>query len=502
MVEDNSLWPTLKNYFYVHITEETEKEAVQSIKDGVAFKGINLWILIFAIFIASLGLNVNSTAVIIGAMLISPLMGPIIGMGLAIGVNDFELLKTSFANYGVATVISVLTAVVYFLISPLSEAQSELLARTSPTVYDILIAFFGGAAGALAVVIKGRTNVVPGVAIATALMPPLCTAGFGLATGQWSFFIGAFYLFFINTVFICLATFLGVRFMGFKRKAFVDPERGRLVSRSIWTVVLITMIPASILTAYTVKMSVLNANFNDFIKEQLSFSGTRIVASDLSVKRRTLRVVAVGKEISKKEIANAEYKLPRYGLKDYAFEFIQGSQSAQEIDSLKNELNEIKVSKIKESESSMQREQQLQAVEEELKEYTQYEALSRDLCSEAQALFPGITSVSLTKLYEARGGGNDSVRYVLALVGVKSEDVRRSLDENKLRIWIITRIKNDNLRLITAVDKDLPVSESSERATKSDAENGAAEERASEHAAEAGSPAAEPDGGEAEKKAG
>lgn len=460
MVEDNSLWPTLKKYFYVHITEETEKEAVQSIKDGVAFKGINLWILIFAIFIASLGLNVNSPAVIIGAMLISPLMGPIIGMGLAIGVNDFELLKTSFANYGVATIISVLTAVVFFLISPLSEAQSELLARTSPTVYDILIAFFGGAAGVLAVVIKGRTNVVPGVAIATALMPPLCTAGFGLATGQWTFFIGAFYLFFINTVFICLATFLGVRFMGFKRKDFVDPERGRLVSRSIWTVVLITMIPASFLTAYTVKMSVLNANFNDFIKEQLSFSGTRIVASDLNIKKRTLRVVAVGKEISKKEIANAEYKLPRYGLKDYAFEVIQGSQSAQEIDSLKNELNEIKVSKIKESESSMQREQQLQAVEEELKNYTQYEVLGRDVCSEAQALFPEITSVSLASLYEARDGGNESVRYVLALVGVKNEAARRSLDENKLRVWIITRIKNDNLRLITAVDKDFPKPES------------------------------------------
>ncbi|MBQ7501507.1 DUF389 domain-containing protein [bacterium] len=502
MVNDYGLWPTLKKYFYVHIDEETEKEAIESITEGIAFKGINLWILIFAIFVASLGLNVNSTAVIIGAMLISPLMGPIIGMGLAIGINDFELLKKSFSNYGVATLISVLTATIYFLISPLSEAQSELLARTSPTVYDIMIAFFGGAAGALAVVIKGRTNVVPGVAIATALMPPLCTAGFGLATGQWTFFIGAFYLFFINTVFICLATFLGVRFMGFKAKNSLNPERDKLVRRYIWTVVLLTMIPAAFLTAYTVKMSVLNANFSDYIKEQLNFSGMRIVASDLNVRKKTLRVVAVGKEITKKEIANAEDKLSRYGFKDYSLEFIQGSQSAQEIDNIRNELNEIRLSKTKDSDNSLQREQQLQALEDQLREYTQYEALGRDVCSEAQALFPGIVSVSLAKISEARVEQSSSRSYILALVGVGSEAERRSLDEVKLRLWLMSRIKNDNLRLITALDEPLPESESAE---ESDPEAEAGNAPDAENAPESKSAPAETEDDEskaAEKKAG
>ena len=195
----------IKNHFVIMQDMEDEQEIVKQITSGVSFRGANLWVLIFAIFIASLGLNVNSTAVIIGAMLISPLMGPIIGMGLAMGINDLNLMRRAVKNFGVATLISVLTAMVYFLITPLGEAQSELLARTSPTIYDVLIATFGGAAGILALCTKGKGNVIPGVAIATALMPPLCTAGYGLATGHFLYFLGAFYLFFINTVFISLA---------------------------------------------------------------------------------------------------------------------------------------------------------------------------------------------------------------------------------------------------------------------------------------------------------
>ena len=192
-----TLWQTIKRYFNALPDKEHEAETIEQISSGVSFHGSNLWVLVFAIFIASLGLNVNSTAVIIGAMLISPLMGPIIGMGLAVGIGDLPLLKSSIKNYFVATVISVLTAMVYFLISPLTEAQSELLARTSPTLYDVLIALCGGAAGILALSTRGNGNVFPGVAISTALMPPLCTAGYGLAMGEWSFFFGAFYLYFI-----------------------------------------------------------------------------------------------------------------------------------------------------------------------------------------------------------------------------------------------------------------------------------------------------------------
>ena len=220
-----------RRYFDIMPDKENEQEIVSQITKGVNFKGANLWVLIFAIFIASLGLNVNSTAVIIGAMLISPLMGPIIGMGLAIGINDLELLKRAARNFGVATLISILTATAYFLLTPLSEAQSELLARTSPTIYDVFIATCGGAAGIIALCTKGKGNVIPGVAIATALMPPLCTAGYGIATGHPLYFLGAIYLFFINTVFISFATFIGVRLMKFQRKEFISVETEKTSKR-------------------------------------------------------------------------------------------------------------------------------------------------------------------------------------------------------------------------------------------------------------------------------
>jgi len=185
----------------------------RSIRDGVVFKGTNLWVLMMAILIASIGLNVNSTAVIIGAMLISPLMGPIMGIGYGAGIYDFDLIKRGLKNLGIAAFISLLTSTLYFLASPLSEAQSELLARTTPTIWDVLIALFGGLAGIIATTRKEKTIVIPGVAIATALMPPLCTAGYGIATGSAHYFFGAFYLFFINCVFIAFSTLLVVASM-------------------------------------------------------------------------------------------------------------------------------------------------------------------------------------------------------------------------------------------------------------------------------------------------
>ncbi|MFW9613757.1 MAG: TIGR00341 family protein, partial [Macellibacteroides fermentans] len=219
--------------FDVRQDKEDELETIDTISKGIEFKGTNLWVLIFATFIASLGLNTNSTAVIIGAMLISPLMGPIMGFGVGLGISDFDMIKRSFRNFATATIFSVITSSIYFMISPISEAQSELLARTQPTVYDVLIAFFGGLAGIIASSTKSKGNVIPGVAIATALMPPLCTAGYGIATGNLYYFFGAFYLFFINTVFISVATYLVVRVLKYPKKVFLDKAREKTVHRYV-----------------------------------------------------------------------------------------------------------------------------------------------------------------------------------------------------------------------------------------------------------------------------
>ena len=296
MQTKNELWQVIKGYFNALPDKEDEKETITAIRNDTFFHGAKLWVLVFAIFIASLGLNVNSTAVIIGAMLISPLMGPIIGMGLAIGISDLDLLRRSFKNYLIATLISVLTATVYFLLTPLTDAQSELLARTSPTLYDVFIALIGGAAGFLALATKGKGNVIPGVAIATALMPPLCTAGYGLAMGKSTYFFGAFYLFFINTVFICLATFIGTRLLKFKQKQFLQTEQLQKVKRYIIAIVVITMLPATYITIQIITKSVQENNIRKFIKQEMSFNGTQILSHNTD--KKNLNVVALGRKFN------------------------------------------------------------------------------------------------------------------------------------------------------------------------------------------------------------
>ncbi len=196
----------IRDRFDLHEGKEDEIETIEYIRKNVDFRDANLWVLIFAILVASVSLNVNSTAVIIGAMLIPPFKGPIMAIGMAAGINDFELIKKSMKNLGIAILIIIRISTLYFLFTPLNDAQSELLARTEPTIWDVLIALFGGLAGIIAGSRKEKSNAIPGVAIATALMPPLCTEGYGLVTWNIYYFFGAFYLFFINSVFIGLST--------------------------------------------------------------------------------------------------------------------------------------------------------------------------------------------------------------------------------------------------------------------------------------------------------
>ncbi len=229
----------------MRIQEEYDQQAViDFVHSDIEFRGAKAWILIFAILVASLGLNVNSTAVIIGAMLISPLMGPIIGMGTAIGISDLDLLKRSARYLATAVVISILTSALYFTISPFDDAASELLSRTSPTLLDALIAIAGGAAGAIAMVRRDRSNVVPGVAIATALMPPLCTAGYGLSEWNAEYFFGAFYLFFINSVYIAASTYVVLRIVGFDPVIQMSAKGAVRVKRTVIIVVTLTLIPS------------------------------------------------------------------------------------------------------------------------------------------------------------------------------------------------------------------------------------------------------------------
>ena len=263
----------------------SQEEVNSNIHKGIMIRGTNLWVLIFAIFIASLGLNTNSTAVIIGAMLISPLMGPIIGMGYSMGVYDFNLLKESLRNFLFMIVVSLITSAVFFTLPLITSTQSELLARTQPTTYDILIALFGGLAGMVAQTRKDRTGtVIPGVAIATALMPPLCTVGYGLATFQFRFMLGALYLFTINSIFIALASFIVTRVMKFKMIGELEPDKLKRLKHAMVAVIIIVTLPSVLIAISIIQRSSFENNYRNFVSEAFKYDNTFVVESNYEYK--------------------------------------------------------------------------------------------------------------------------------------------------------------------------------------------------------------------------
>ena len=443
----NYVWRIAKRFFNALPDKTDETATVEQISDGVTFRGANLWVLIFAIFIACLGLNLNSTAVIIGAMLISPLMGPIIGMGLAVGRVDLELLKRSLTNYGVATVISVLTAALYFQLTPLTEAQSELLARTSPTLYDVLIALFGGAAGILALSTGGKGNVIPGVAIATALMPPLCTAGYGLAMGEWSFFFGACYLFFINTVFIALATYVGVRLLKFRPKQFVDKARLAVVNRYIAVIVVVTMLPAVYMTTQIIRQSVFENRVKQFVKQELNQPGTRILSEQADRETKTLDVVALGAALPNEMIEAARQRLADYQLADYQLNVIQGAQSDSLLLARNNAGTQQSLSGQDQQHLVLQTERVAQ-LERETADYRRLDALAREIGGEVKAVCPKVESIGLSKITETPVDSGAVRSYVLAVAN--SRTPLPATDRDRLAQWLKVRTQADSLRLVTA----------------------------------------------------
>lgn len=286
-----------------------------NVEAGIQFRGTNLWVLLFAILVASVGLNVNSTAVIIGAMLISPLMGPIVAIGYGAALTELGLIRRGAKNLLLAAVISLAASALYFSLTPLTDAGSELLGRTSPTTWDVLIALFGGAAGAVGITRRERGNVIPGVAIATALMPPLCTAGYGLATAHWAYFGGALYLFFINCVFISISTFLVIRILPLARHHFVDEAHERRVRWLVWGLALLTAAPSVYLAVGIVRQTTFTHNAQLFVdKEFLKLPGTYVLSRRLEPDQHRLTVLITGKHLNRAAIGALGGKLASYGL--------------------------------------------------------------------------------------------------------------------------------------------------------------------------------------------
>lgn len=438
----------LKEYLDLRKDKDDELATVESIRKGVEFKGANLWILIFAIFMASLGLNVNSTAVIIGAMLISPLMGPIMGVGLSVGLNDFELMKRSLKSFLITTLFSVTTATIFFIVSPVAEGQSELLARTSPTIYDVFIALMGGLAGVVALSTKEKGNVIPGVAIATALMPPLCTAGYGLATGNLIYFLGAFYLYFINSVFISLATFIGVRVMHFQRKAFVDKNREKKVRKYIVLIALLTMCPAVYLTVGIIQDTFFESSANKFINEQLAFDNTQVLDKKIqhTANGHEIRVVLIGEEVPEASIAIARSKMADYKLENTKLVVMQGmNYESVDISSIRAMVME---DFYKNSEQRLvEQTKKIASLEKDLERYRTFDGLSKALVPELKVLYPSVRSLSLSHAIEMTV---DSMRTDTVLLAVmKFGKQPDAAEKAKIAEWLKARTGTGSLKLIT-----------------------------------------------------
>ena len=423
-----------------------EEETIASIKASVEFRGANLWILIFAIFVASLGLNTNSAAVIIGAMLISPLMGPIMGMGLGVGINDFELLKRAFRSFATATIFSVLTATFYFAITPIDEAQSELLARTSPTIYDVLIALFGGLAGIVALCSTGQRggNVIPGVAIATAIMPPLCTTGFGIATGNWIYAAGAFYLYLINSIFISLATFIGVNIFDFKKKVFVDKQREKRVKHIIVTIAVLTMLPSTLLTYMLVRENFFTSKANNFVAQVVTSEQTQVIAKEVDYHTKEIRLVTIGEEIPEKELTRMKSQMENFGLEDAKLSIVQGTKnlSASELKTMLNDPQADKNAQLLANEQ-----QRADKLQKELDVYKKTELQAQSISAEMATLFPEAARVSIARTFSY--AVSDSLQKdSLTLVSLTLKKKLNTETREKMEEWLKTRLKTPDMKLI------------------------------------------------------
>ena len=439
----------IKGRFMLDDDKAPQSEVEATITKGVEFKGVNLWVLIFATMIASLGLNVNSAAVIIGAMLVSPIMGPIMGVGFSLAINDFELLKKSLRNLALMFIVAIITSTAYFFVSPLASNSSELLARTVPTTYDVLIAFFGGLAGIIAQTRQDRTStVIPGVAIATALIPPLCTAGFGLATGQIRFFFGAFYLFFINSVFIALATYAMVRFLKYDKKAFIDKTKERNVKRLMMFITLLTFIPSVFIGLNMVRHTIFDATAEKFVAEVFNFPQTRVIECNKHYAKGNrpsqIELVLVGEPLEESVIENARLQLEHHGLAETELIVRQASKT-----------DEVNVASLQASYTDLlsEKNRRIEEMTQQLKRYRMTNVEVDDISREVGAVMPQVKHISLMKgiTFDTQGVAQDTT----VVCVVKAEDPKAMIDRDVLINWLKVRTKVRNVKLFVESSKEV-----------------------------------------------
>lgn len=428
------------NIFNLHEGEDDRSKTLERVVKEINFTGANIWILACAILVASVGLNVNSAAVIIGAMLISPLMGPIVGAGFALGIYDFDLLKKSLRNLAIATIVSLVVSTVYFFLSPFKDVQSELLARTTPTIYDILIAFFGGIVGAISITRVEKGNPIPGVAIATALMPPLCTAGYGLATMNWAYFLGAFYLYCINCVFIGIATFVIIKFLKYPAKKMVNPTQQRRVRQSITWLTIVMLVPSSYLAYKLYREQEFRKLTERFLEEEFAEKGEVIVYRKINMNSipKKVELAFLSERFEDDEITALNKKLEQ--TVDQQVQLIIRQDSTDRLSALKGDiLNEIKVSTL----LSTSKDVKIANLQEQVA-MNSFE--TKQLLGESKALFPTIDGLSISNHTFLQS--NDST-FTQTVVIIDLKGKLQPTDVEKFSQWMKKRLSLKDIKVYT-----------------------------------------------------
>ena len=464
-----TLFTTLKNIYdrILGFEEGADIPAtIETIKKDISFRGHVGWILVFSILICSIGLNTNSPAVIIGAMLISPLMGPILGVGLAVGTQDYETLNKSLKNWGIAVGLSLITAVLYFWLTPLDVEQPEILARTKPTLLDVMVALFGGFAGIIAGSRKEKSNVVPGVAIATALMPPLCSAGYGLATLKMDIFLGAIYLFFINSVFISLSTFLVVRYLKFPVVQYLDASKLRRYRIAIITFLILVILPSAYIFWNVIQETRWSIAAERFVREKTHLDGSellnhRILYHDTA---SYIHLYYFGQSIEARERRLLESALPHYDRLPPTREtrLVIHHSSGTDSLALEERLTEFNqnlrlgiVEELYQKNEAiiLDKERQIAELQEELRKWTprdtmEYERVAREL----QYHFPDVDRYSFGRSVETTMQDSAIVKDTIPIFLIRftegTRQAQRKSDLEKIQEWLRVRFTSEAIRAL------------------------------------------------------
>jgi len=446
----------IKELFNLRKTSDKEFTR-QTILQNIPFRGHTAWLLIFSIMIASVGLNANSTPVVIGAMLISPLMGPIMGIGFSVATNDIDTFRKAVWNFLIMVVLSVLTSFLYFKLTPLSSASHELLMRTSPSFFDVMIAFFGGLAGIVAITRKGFFNVISGVAIATALMPPLCTAGYGLAVGETRFWAGALYLFLINSFYIALATFIVIKYLRFPVVKYLNSAKRRRLSRVVYFLALLVMIPSILSFVQMYRSEVYRQTAGRFVEEQLHYPGAQIIKTAIHPARKRIEVYLIGEIVPADTVRKWNERLKqRPGLEDSNLLVYQSADKSRELEqSLSKKLQDQLLKKMFLENKALLRDKdaQIARLTEEIfrlrKRIKTDSIRSAGFAREAKALFPGIRRLDYGRMVETDFRNQDTLGLIVVEWDRKMSRRQRLRQLRKFKEWAPLRLGKDSLKIVS-----------------------------------------------------